>query len=255
MAIQAKQIILKNFLVNYLSSQIDNPKSSIIFIHGWQSESNVWLDLINRFSDDYNCYALDLPGFGKSELPKTALTNSDYCNIVEEFAAKLKLENYVFVGHSNGGAIGIKLAARNTEHLQKLILISSAGIRQKSPDTTIKNYIAKILKPLFKPAFMKPLRLSIYKAMGGEDYVNAGSNTKTYINIISEDLTEVLDQIEKPTLLIWGASDVPTPLAFGEIMHSRIKNSVLEVLDGDHFVFLKEKAKVYNLILNFIVKE
>lgn len=56
--------------------------------------------------------APDLPGFGKSGEPPFPWTVDDYAHCIEELVLKLDLQNVHLLGHSFGGRIAIKLAAR-----------------------------------------------------------------------------------------------------------------------------------------------
>ena len=60
--------------------------------------------------------------------------------------------------------------------------------------------------------------------------------TQLLWNLRHEDLSNILTQISKPTLLIWGDADTASPLVFGIEAHKKIKNSTFRVItDGDTY--------------------
>lgn len=248
----SKKVVVNNHLVTYYTFLADNPHSTVIFIHGWLSNSKVWFHLMHALKKmNISAYALDLPGFGESQIPDHSVDNNFYVKVVEEFIVKLNLKNVVIVGHSNGGAIAVKLL--NTPHnIHKLVLIDAAGIRSNSIEKSIKTTIAKIVKPVFKVPFLKPLRARIYSAMGYQDYINSAYLNNTYQNVIKDDISDLYKNVKIPTLIIWGKDDKSTPLSFGEFINKNIEDSELKVIDAGHFPFIDKPDQVINYLVTFI---
>ena len=67
-------------------------------------------------------------------------------------------------------------------------------------------------------------------------------------NLLSVDLSRVLDQITCPTLIIWGAHDQTTPLSGGKILHAGVKGSRMIIIPdarhGPHITHTKEVAEL-----------
>jgi pimeloyl-ACP methyl ester carboxylesterase len=197
--------------------------------------------------------SLDLPGFGKSELPKAVWTVEDYADFLKTFLEKLEIKNLIFIGHSFGGSVIIKYLAEGGE-AKKIILISPSGIRKKG----IKIYIWYILAKIFKIIMMLPglslfkdkLRKKIYKAIDSEDYIEAGRLTESYKKIIREDLREDMAKINTKTVLVWGEKDKDTPLEYGEEMHALIRNSRLFIVkNAEHFSFIDKPEEFQKIFL------
>ncbi len=276
---QEKQIVINNLLVNYYVAGREDAASAVVFLHGWRSEGRVWdgavgglLRSARNDGKDYNIYALDLPGFGKSEAPKRAFTVGDYAEIVEEFIEKvvgkstpsqsppirpLQAERTggetAVVGHSFGGRVAIKLAATRPDLVHKLVLVDSAGIRVEPPAKLLKNTVAKILKPLFNFGFMQPLRAKLYRVMGAEDYVATPGLRQTFLNTVNEDLTVLLSKINIPTLLVWGERDKEVPLELGRKMSFPIPNSQFLILkNAGHFSFVDKSEEFVKYLVEFL---
>lgn len=252
--ISNKKIIINSLLINYYFFLPDKkPIKTLVFLHGWGVNSQLWFKILHvLINKNYSLYFLDLPGFGKSQDPNTVYNVNDYKNIVYEFVKKLGLEKINLIGHSFGGRIAIKMAAENPNFLEKIILINASGITHNSRTKRIADIIAKIIKPVFKPALMQPLRKKFYFLIGSE-YLENIKLSKIFTKVVSEDLTHLFSYIQKPTLIIWGKNDQVTPLYDGQLMNNLILKSKLVVLKkAGHFSFLDQPKEFIKALTNFL---
>jgi pimeloyl-ACP methyl ester carboxylesterase len=110
-----------------------------------------------------------------------------------------------------------------------------------------------MVKPLFRPKFMKGLKERIYKRISADDYTATPNLKETFLKIINEDLSGYLPKINQPTLIIWGENDKTTPLGDAKIMKEKIKNSKLVVLENaGHSCFLNKPKEFYDELIKFI---
>jgi pimeloyl-ACP methyl ester carboxylesterase len=72
-----------------------------------------WENQVEYFSENYNVYAIDLPGFGKSKAERTNWTIEEYANDVTAFIDTMNLKNVVIIGHSMAGEIMLQTALTN----------------------------------------------------------------------------------------------------------------------------------------------
>lgn len=248
------KVIVNNIALEY-SDEGNGPV--LLLLHGWQDSLATFASLVDNLGKDYRIVRLDLPGFGKSELPKTAWDLSDYINLVQNFITKLNLSVNVVIGHSFGGRITIKGTATKLLSAQKIVLIGSAGIaKTKTARTSLTRLITRLgslimyIPPLL--FWRKRLRKKLYE-MIGSDYLNAGPLQETFLKIINEDLSTYAATISLPTLLIWGAKDTATPLSDGQKLNHLIRQSQLEVFpDASHFVHQEQAQAVAQIIKAFV---
>lgn len=271
MNMNEKHLVVNNLLINYFFFEgKDRSEKTVVFLHGWRAAGRIWGPVMRTLQDQgkYNLYALDLPGFGKTEMPRKDFTLDDYVEVVAEFINKFILtppsipppqgegrrrEEIILLGHSFGGRIAIKLAADHPELIQKLVLVDSGGIRAEPKFKSLKNGLAKILKPIFALSFLKPLRAKLYRMIGAEDYVATPELKQTFLNIVKEDLTSFLRQINIPTLIVWGENDKEVRVTFGHKMHFLIPNSKFIILPGaGHFSFLDKTEEFVEELERFI---
>jgi len=247
------QIIVNNNLIAF--DQFGAGDSTVIFLHGWRSQKEVWGQVINQVIklSSYQVYAIDLPGFGGSPVPKTVWGVGDYAEMVKGFIEKLGLSNVIIVGHSFGGRVGIKLAAKYPQLISRLILVDAAGFVTNSPRKAFFRFLAKIVSPFFRFSFTGGLRKKIYQFIGAEDYLATPELQKTFVSVVNEDLSEDMKKIVCPTLIIYGENDVDTPVEFGKQMQLKIKNSKLKILsNAGHFSFLDQPEEFVKIFKEFV---
>ncbi len=253
------QIVINKQLISYKSvNNLAGHNGAVVFLHGWRSEGNVWNGVLDSLSSkllDKNIafLTIDLPGFGSSQNPQQNFDINNYAEVVKGFIDKLELKQVIIVGHSFGGRVGIKLAFRYPELISRLILVDSAGFAMNSRKKSILGTIAKIVRPMFRPVFMRSTRKMLYKLIGAEDYLATLELQQTFVNIVNEDLSEDMKRVQCPTLIITGEKDSDTPVEFGKRMHKIISNSKFVVLrNAGHFSFLDNKDEFVNEVASFI---
>ena len=232
----------------------DKEKPTIVLLHGWRSEAAALSGVASALALHFRVISFDLPGFGGSKAPTStpgqAWGIGEYTETVRVALSQLGITKASVLGHSFGGRIAISLSASHPELVTKLILVDAACFRRKH---NFKNKLARLVKPLFAPAFMQGLRKKIYGAMGAADYVATPELKETFVKVISEDLSDKLSLISAETLLIWGEQDKETPVADAERMHIMIPESELEIIgDAGHFSFLDQPEMFNKVLLEFL---
>lgn len=121
----AKQIAIrdKHVEINYL--QQGKGDTTLLFLHGWCIDGTYWKNQVDYFSKDYNVYAIDLPGFGKSKAERTNWTIEEYANDVIAFIDTMNLKNVVIIGHSMAGEIMLQTALSNNSKIVGIVGIDN----------------------------------------------------------------------------------------------------------------------------------
>lgn len=246
---------INNIETNYIKE--GKSDRTILLLHGWGANIDLFRGIINHLSTKYTVYALDMPGFGKTAEPKTAWCVDDYVDFVIKFIEKMKIDKLSLLGHSFGGRVIIKLANREklSFELDKLILVDSAGILPKNKKKTIKTRVYKTLKLIVgnnitKKVFPNALE-NLKKKFGSEDYKNASPIMRNVlIKVVNEDLEPLLPTIKQSTLLIWGTNDTATPLSDAKTMEKLIPDAgIVEIKGAGHYSFL-ENPQLVNAVLD-----
>jgi len=252
------EVIINNIKINYIKE--GNGPKNILLLHGWGSNYTLFDKIIKFLSQKHTVYALDLPGFGSSDLPSNPWNVDDYTKLVIEFIKLMKIDKLSLLGHSFGGRIIIKLNNINnlSFEIEKNILIDSAGIKPKQK-RTLKNTIYKILKKVVGNKLVKKLFPNaiekIKRKFGSADYRSAVPVMRdTLVKVVNEDLKDYLPNMKRPTLLIWGTNDTATPLEDAMLMGKLIPDAGLVKIEGaGHYSFL-EKPQLVNSVLEAFFK-
>lgn len=230
---------------------------AIVFLHGWGAHGGNFDGLIQAFRGSHDCIALDLPGFGGSTPPPAAWSSEEYAALVEAALDQLGLKNPILAGHSFGGKVAIRLAARG--RASRLILFGSAGIRpRRAPAWYVKVYGYKTVKLLARIPGFRPLFGDIAERMkrrtGSADYRAAtGVMRDSLVRAVNEDVRHLLPAVACPTLLVWGRNDTATPVADAELMKSRLPDAGLVVLEkAGHYVFIDQPAATRAVLTSFL---
>ncbi|MDE6655689.1 MAG: alpha/beta hydrolase, partial [Anaeroplasmataceae bacterium] len=159
--------------------------------------------LAKTLSSSFKVYSIDLPGFGESSIG-VPLGVEEVASIIHEFVIRLGLDAPILCGHSYGGRVAIVYASKYS--VEKLVLISSAGIKQKLKfSKRFKIRVYKILKKCHMPV-----------KMGSSDYQNADNVKRIMlVKAVNRDLKAEMKLIAAPTLLLYGTKDTVTPLSLG----------------------------------------
>jgi pimeloyl-ACP methyl ester carboxylesterase len=233
----------------------------VLLLHGWANDVETLRPLMRMVKDlGFRVFAVDLPGFGLSDTPQGPWGVDEYVNLVSKLLDELALNRVSIIGHSFGGRIAIKLAARDAQRINKMILVDSAGIK---PDRSIGSaFSASSTKLLRKVIARLPnsigkfLKDNLLSKMGSRDYRSAGKLRETFVKVVNEDLRQYLPCIQSPVLLVWGELDRETPVSDGQLMKDLIPGAQLNVIPGaGHHCFLDNPEAFLELISPFLLRE
>lgn len=245
--------------INY---EVSGEGTPVILLHGWLCTLETMKPIANVLEKDFKIYNVDLPGFGKSDMPEKPFNTNDFGDFLNGFIKELKIEDPILIGHSNGGRTILNYAGRNLGEPKRIVLIDSAGIKPKRKASYyIKVYTFKTLKKflsIFPDVEMfNNIRERVLGKFGSSDYKNSPEILRrTMSTIINEDQTSMMKNIKAPTLLLWGENDTDTPLADGKIMEKNIPDaSLITIQNAGHFSYLDSYQQCMEIIQNFLKEE
>ncbi len=228
----------------------------VVVLHGWGANIEAVHPIVTGLAPVASVYALDLPGFGETELPPAPWGVEDYQAFVAAFMDSLAIERATIVGHSNGGRIAIRMASTEPSRTSRLVLVDAAGIR---PKRTLRWYrrvgMAKAGKyaARYLGAPGERLRARLVDRAASADYAAAGPLRPTLVKLVNADLRPFMPAIEAPTLLVWGSEDSDTPLSAAREMERLIPDAGLVVLDGaGHYSYLDQPARFARIVSHFV---
>lgn len=254
------EIVIDGYKIHYKVS--GNGTKTATILQGWGTEMSLYDSVADCINSEYRVIQLDFPGFGNSDEPQCAWDVEDYAQFMIKFFKILKIEETSLIGHSYGGRVIIRLAAKEDLPftISNIVLVDAAGILPKKSfmqKLKIRGY--KFVKKLVSINFFYKLCPDVIdqwrNSQGSEDYRNATPIMRQcLVKAVNEDLTSLLPQIKEDTLLVWGDLDTATPLADGQLMEKLIPSSGLAVIHGaGHFCFV-EKPDLFRRILQSYYK-
>ncbi|MBI2449991.1 MAG: alpha/beta hydrolase [Candidatus Nealsonbacteria bacterium] len=240
--------------------------NTILILHGWGSSSKNWSRVKELLENQgYKVFVPDLPGFGENSAPEKPWSVDDYTEWTRRYCDKNNLPHFFLIGHSFGGGIAVKFSCAYPEMVSKLILVSPALRRRQTVKQIIFLFLTKLGKFVFTITGLillwpleEKIKKILYKLAGTTDYHKLDINgmlmmKETFKKITKEDLTHCLSKIKSPTLIVWGAQDVMTPIREAYIAKKEINNARLEIIeDGEHGLNLQKPEILAEKIIRFI---
>ena len=261
--------------VNYVEMGEGPP---LVFIHGLSGCWQNWLENIPHMARRHRVVALDLPGFGESELPQEEISIPGYGRFVDDFLGEIGVERGALVGNSMGGFIAAETAITHASRVSKLVLVSAAGLvrvgnrrlaaleraaRLVHPATAAvlarRDYLVKrpkLRRRMLYGIVRYPDRIApelVYEVASGAgkpgflDALNA---------IMDYDFRDRLPQISDPTLIIWGRNDMIVPVSGAYEYEQLIPDTRRVILENTgHVPMLERPARFNQLIEEFLTSQ
>lgn len=237
----------------------------VLILHGWGSSAQNMRPVEKSLSNQYRTHTIDLPGHGQSPPPPVPWGVPEHANLLLSYIRE-EIDSLVTIfGHSNGGRIGLFMAATDpyADHIARLVLVSPSGITpERSWTTRAKSALAKTLKapvkalpsPLREPAEDWLRHTVLWRALGSSDYNRAtGTMRETFVKTVTHTLDGPVHRIDIPTLVFWGTVD--TAVRKSQIDHLRkaLKDCGVVELDGaGHYGYLDQPETVMSATRYFL---
>ena len=214
-------------------SAFDAP--TLIWAHGWGQTHAALLPLAQAMRRAATSILIDLPGFGDSPPPPEAWGTADYADALAEWLAYLPRTPRVWVAHSFGCRVGLRLAARHPELLDGLFLIAAPGLPPRRPPVAQARILARrwAYRVAQQVVPEGPARERLRRRFGSSDYREAGPLLRPIlVKSVNEDLSTSARAVRCPALLVYGDQDRETPPDIGERLAALMPHARLIVLRG-----------------------
>ena len=140
----------------------DENKENILLIHGFGASKKHWRHNQNFLGNFYNCYAIDLLGFGESSQPSALLDYESYKknsikysfnlwgNQIASFCSQIIKSKVYLVGNSIGGVIALKAAEILKDNCNGVILIDCAQRTMDDKRLKKSDIVMNLVRPVLK---------------------------------------------------------------------------------------------------------
>ena len=212
----------------------------VVLLHGLAGSSRWWSGNIAALAQGHDVHVLDLPGFGAQRRQRSPL--ADAPAYVCAWLRERGLGGVHLVGHSLGGAVAARVAARHPDLVERLVLVAPAGTLAHRP---LHRHALELALAAVSPGPRFLPRL-------GADALRAGPGTilRASRELLGDDsLRAELRAIGAPTLLVWGDRDPLVPRSVADVFLNGIRDASLVVIQGAGHVPMVERPKEFNRVL------
>tara|TARA_A100001015_G_C15003242_1_gene719502 strand:- start:578 stop:1510 length:933 start_codon:yes stop_codon:yes gene_type:complete len=249
--------------VHYRDEGMRNDTIPLVLIHGTGASLHTFDDWANQLKSEKRVIRMDLPAYGLTgPHPERDYSINGYVAFIQEFLDALDIQHCIIAGNSLGGNIAWNYALKYPDQVEKLILIDAAGYLSKSNNQPIAFRLAKVpfVKQLFTwvtPRFI--VASSVRNVYADENLVTESlidryfelslrpGNRQAFIDRfdVQNDTTAYhrIEQIEAPTLILWGAEDQLIPVEMADRYHEDLPNSTLHIMEKTGHVPMEERPE------------
>lgn len=230
----------------------------LVLLHGWGLHSVVWDPVVPDFLEHFQVTVIDLPGMGRSPLPRQGLQRDD---LVRRLLA-VAPARAVWMGWSLGGELALAVAAQAPQRVSALALVATNACFLQREDWPCAMPAAVFRQ--FSELFAEDGDGTLFRFLALQ--CRGSERMKEDIRFLQEivylqglpapralregldllatlDLRHELATLQQPVQLILGATDYLVPAAAGDALKALQPALSLAVIEGSgHAPFLAQPA-------------
>jgi len=267
----------------YLPAGTPTAGVPLLLIHGFGASREQWRSNLSVLSQNHPVYALDLLGFGASQKAATRYSIDLWATQVYEFWQAYFKSPVILIGHSLGALVTLAAIVHHPEMAKGAVFITLPAARQNTVPQWLEPFAAilesifagpPVLRPLLRIVRQRPvIRAALKKIYMNQDWVTddlvssfihpaydqgvsrsfcylAQSATKTGY---SPSLKELLKQLNRPSLLLWGEKDRIVPYQQSKVLTSLNSHlKLVSIPSAGHCLYDEAAITVNPTILNWI---
>jgi pimeloyl-ACP methyl ester carboxylesterase len=246
----------------------DGAEPAIVLTSPWPESVYAFVPIWRKLSERRRLVAVDLPGFGGSELRAELMSPSAMGGFLAALIEAFDLGTAHLVAPDVGTAAALFTAADRPELLSSVIVGSGGAavpiqlhgpleewvlapdierFRDVDPAAIVEAALATIEGYTPAPA----IREDYLASYAGDRFVESMRYARTY-PVELPRLAALLPEIETPVLIIAGRQDRVVPLANAEFLDTRLPSSTMVTVDAGHFVWEEAPDKSGSLVADFV---
>lgn len=248
-------------------------KETVLLVHGWPLSHKIYEYQIGRLcSQGYRVVALDLRGFGESDIPAFGYSYNHMATDLYNVVCSLSLKDFTLVGFSMGGAVALRYMNLYKEQgVKRLILLSAAapcwtqrpgfpyGVTRAFADGLIRQ--ASVDRAALAHTFSYEQLFACPQSdcIKGwfQDIALSASGIGTIqaaVSLRDEDGRRDLGAVHVPTVVIHGGKDKIVPGELAMMQHKNIANSRMYTLTNSGHGIMYDELEKFNKIFFSAIK-
>ena len=212
-----------------------------MLLHGLSGSHRWWRYTLPALTHRFRVHVPEMVGFGGSRGADRLPAIQEMAELLVDWQDALGVDRIRFVGHSMGAQVGIHLASHWPDRVERLALVSAAGVPRSLSPVKLAEFAAELAWPRAwgRKAFLPTI---------AADALRAGPRTlfRALGHILQDDVRPLLPRVQAPTLLVWGDRDPLTPLEDGRLMQQQIPDARLVVIHDAAHVPMADDPRTFN---------
>ncbi|QIG06703.1 alpha/beta hydrolase [Proteus sp. ZN5] len=247
---QGKSFLIDNAEI-YIETLGDPKNYPVILLHGGMGNLTSFNPLVD-YLKSYYLIAIDSRGHGKSTLGDISLTYQQLQSDVETVIKAFEFKKCALIGHSDGGIVALRLAAKNISTINKVITIGASW--QLTDDDPAKEIYQKITSEYWRHNF--PQECEYYQNINSKpDFEHLFNQVQ--MMWLDQSTTgypnEKIKDIHYPVLVCRGDNDMLVSLSHSpEIVNNIESASLLNVPFTSHVVHEEKPQWLANIFNDFL---
>jgi pimeloyl-ACP methyl ester carboxylesterase len=264
-----------------LGPDTDAGTQPLVFVHGLSGSWPNWLEQLPVFAARHRVITLDLPGFGHSPMPRAGISIAGYARLLEQLLDRLGVDAAAVVGNSMGGFIAAELAIAHPQRVERLVLVSAAGLSTHNHrgSVTALPAMRKLERTLMaasawtasksdmvaRRARLRDATLGVVvrhpskldPALAAEQIRGAGKPgfIQGFEAVLHYEIRERLREIVCPTLIVWGDRDRLISVRDADMFAELISDSRKVVFGDTGHMSMLERPEAFNALLEEFLGE
>jgi pimeloyl-ACP methyl ester carboxylesterase len=247
---------------------------AVVLVHGYAGTAANFSVLAPLLARSHRVLAPDLPGHGGSSALPAAPNLAGFADRVAAILEHEGAAPATVVGHSMGGVVALRLAARRPELVRAVVLAAAAGISTSRRAAEVFLSVVSVLRPARQLARRRHaiarsprLKALVFDRLSTSDGAAlpeeaalgflAGSRLHTDLvaparALVREDVALDIERLRCPALVLWGARDRQVPIDDAFAYARRLDAPLRVIADCGHLLVGERPDACADAITSFL---
>jgi uncharacterized protein (TIGR04551 family) len=218
---------------------------AVVLLHGYGASLESWASVAPDIAEHHRTIAIDLKGFGWTSRPEGDYSPAAQAELVWHVLDKLGVADVAIVGHSWGTSVALSMAVLHPDRTRRVALYDAYVYDDQVPSFFRWAQHGGLGELLFALFYTERIEDRAPLAYRDERWVTQARVERVEAELARPgtiaaalatarghhfgELHRKLSGFSKPVLLLWGADDEVTPLAFGQRLVAELPHAELKV--------------------------